>query len=110
MYKSYATIAKSGGIADIESRSDNLVIYKLPEPATSITDGQARKQADLVLLKEVLSIIDCAETEGSVTNSFRPAKVNDDISKPCPQVLTLSNSHHRSQILSKAKLLAKSKF
>ena len=97
-------------IAEIESRKNNLTIFRLKEVSKDIKEGPKRKEGDMNLLKKVLSAIDCEAEFDTITTIFRPGKQPTDDDKPRPLTIILGNSIARNKILSNTKKLMDSEF
>ena len=110
---SYDVAAKAAinEITDIESRKNNIVLFKLPEPDNNIKDGAMRKEDDNKRVEKLLDEIKCKEAMRDLTSSFRAGKPDkSSTAHPRPLILTFSSQQTREKILKNAKLLAKSTY
>ena len=106
-----ATKAATLEIAEVESRRNNIVIYRLEEPPKTMTDAKERKDKDMATIKEIMTVIDCPEATDSIVSSFRAGKAsNNDKQLTHPLILNLDSNQIKLKILNSARKLADSRY
>lgn len=95
-----------------DAKKDNLVIHNLPEPDSSVTDGEARKKLDQSTIQELFSSIEVkVNMEDDIKFISRPGdRPTAPGGGPRPVILGFRSSNLREDVIKSANKLAKTKF
>ena len=115
------TVSENGGadsedifeeLRDREARRTNIIIYSLPEAASSVKELAARKKEDTVRLEKVFETIKVPlDVKSDIRFISRPGKISDDpVNEPRPLILGLKTTTQQEKVMGNAHFLADTEY
>ena len=96
-------------IREREARADNLVIYQVPEPPSTLTRGGDKKKHDIEKVIEIFEFLECPMTNTGFKFIYRAGE-RKETDRPRPLIMCLYDPGARQYILANTRKLANSKF